>query len=129
LIWIGVDFDLSSTPLEVGLEHEISWEPANRDFIGRKKLEQQKKDGVAKQLIGIKLDDKGVLRHGQHVYIGKEEKGLITSGTFSPTLQRSIALVRVDAPPEQMYTVDIRDKMKEAYVVRLPFVKLNRSSL
>ncbi len=92
-----------------------------RDFVGRAALE---KSEVTQQLAGLLLLDKGVLRGHQKV-ITKNGDGEITSGTFSPTLQQSIALARIPlgiAPGDEV-EVEIRDKKLKAKVVKYPFVR------
>ncbi|NEK65655.1 MAG: glycine cleavage system protein T, partial [Xanthomonas perforans] len=80
-----------------------------RDFIGRAVLESQKAQGAPRQLIGVVMDEKGVLRHGQTVLSASGE-GEILSGTFSPTLGKAIAFARVPAGSIDALRVDIRGK-------------------
>ena len=122
----GSDMDETTTPLASGLGWTVAWEPAERDFIGRAALEQQRADGVPQTFIGLVLEDRGVLRSHQHVYDGEREIGQITSGTFSPTLNRAIALARVDVGVGQRCQVDIRGKRLTARVVKPPFVRHGR---
>ena len=89
------DMDESTHPLESGLGWTIAWEPAERDFIGREALEKVKAAGTARKLVGLLLEDRGVLRSHQKVIVGAAGEGEVTSGTFSPTLERSIGLARV----------------------------------
>jgi len=119
----GQDMDDGITPLEAGLGWTVAFDEG-RDFIGRATLEAQQAAGVPRQLVGLVMDAKGVLRHGQPVHTG-HGTGDILSGTFSPTLGTSIALARVpagvnvgDAP-----SVEIRGKHIPVRVVALPFVK------
>src|SRR4249919_4010883 len=104
----GQDMDESVSPLEAGLSWTVAFDEG-RDFIGRAMLEKQKAAGVPRQTIGLVLDDKGVLRHGQIVATGNGD-GEILSGTFSPTLGKSIALARVPAGEPGAVAVDIRGK-------------------
>jgi aminomethyltransferase len=98
-------------------------EPADRRFIGRTALENIT---PSRQLVGLLLEDRGVLRGHQRV-VTPAGPGEITSGTFSPTLERSIALARVPAGALQQVQVDIRGKLLNARVVKPPFVRFNRS--
>ncbi len=117
----GQDMDETVTPLESGLAWTVSMQNG-REFIGREALEAQQAGGVPRQLIGLVLEDRGVLRHGQRVVAGGGE-GVLTSGSFSPTLERAIGLARVPAGVSGTCQVDIRGRLLEARVVRPPFVR------
>ena len=119
----GSDMDETVSPLESGLAWTVAWEPAERDFIGRKALQAQKQAGVANKLVGLILDDKGVLRNHQKVIVDGLEAGEITSGSFSPTLGKAIAFARVPASIGTSCKVDIRGKHLNATVVKPPFVR------
>jgi len=117
----GQDMDESVTPWEAGLAWTVALDEG-RDFIGRAALEAQKAAGVARRMIGLVLDEKGVLRHGQAVFTAAGE-GEILSGTFSPTLGKAIALARVPAGETGDVEVDIRGKRLPVRVVKYPFVR------
>lgn len=117
----GQDMDESVTPLEAGLAWTVSFDEG-RDFIGRAALEQLKANGVPRQTIGLVMDDKGVLRHGQTVETASG-RGEILSGTFSPTLGKSVALARVPSGEPGAVSVDIRGKRVPVRVVKYPFVR------
>ena len=127
----GADMDENITPLECGLDWTVAWEPAERDFIGRTALETQRKNGVKYKLIGLVLNDKGVLRNHQHVIIEGRACGEITSGSFSPTLGRAIAFARVStgANADNACEVDVRGRPVSATVVKPPFVRHGKSCL
>ena len=91
----GTDMTEETSPLTSGLGWTIAWEPADRDFIGRAALQAQRDKGTDQKLVGLVLEGKGVLRGHQKVIVENVGEGEITSGTFSPTLQQSIALARV----------------------------------
>ena len=116
----GQDMDEKVTPLESGLAWTVELN-SDRDFIGKDALLRLPRD---KQLVGLKLLDKGVLRGHQKV-ITPQGEGEITSGSFSPTLNVSIALARVPAGVNVGDTVEveIRDKRLRAAVVKYPFVR------
>ena len=95
----GTDMDETISPLEAGLAWTVAWEPAERDFIGRKALEQQKADGVAQKFVGLVLEERGVLRSHQKIVVAGVGEGEITSGTFSPTLGVAIAMGRCRPAP------------------------------
>ena len=117
----GQDMDESTTPLESGLAWTVSLKPG-RDFIGRAALEAQISAGVPRQVVGLVLEDKGVLRHGQRVDCATGA-GEVLSGSFSPTLGKSIALARVPSGDTGNVTVDIRGRAASARVVSPPFVR------
>jgi aminomethyltransferase len=119
----GSDMDESTHPLESGLGWTIAWEPADRDFIGRAALERAKAGAAPRKLVGLVLEDKGVLRGHQKVIVDGAGEGEITSGTYSPTLEKSIALARVPAATGARVKVDIRGKLVDARVVKPPFVR------
>jgi len=117
----GQDMDESVTPYEAGLAWTVALDEG-RDFNGRQALEAQKAAGVPRQLIGLVLDEKGVLRHGQAVATATGQ-GEVLSGTFSPTLGKAIALARVPAGEPGEVTVDIRGRQLPVRVVKYPFVR------
>ena len=121
----GNDMDESVSPLESGLAWTVVFE-GNRDFVGKEALERQRKAGVARKLVGLVLNERGVLRSHQRVHAGQGE-GEVTSGTFSPTLERSIALARVPAAAAGAVEVDIRGKRLPARIVKPPFVRNGRA--
>jgi aminomethyltransferase len=117
----GQDMDETITPWEAGLAWTVALD-AGRDFIGRAALERQKADGVHRIMVGLVMDDKGVLRHGQRV-VTPGGDGEILSGTFSPTLGKAIAFARVPAGTVDRAEVDIRGKLVPVRVVKYPFVR------
>jgi len=120
----GQDMDETVTPWEAALGWTVSLDEG-RDFIGRGALEAQKAAGNARRMIGLVMDEKGVLRHGQKVLTAGGE-GEILSGTFSPTLGKAIAFARVpagDAGDDAGVRVDIRGREVPVRVVRFPFVR------
>jgi len=119
----GNDMDTSFTPLESGLEWTIAWEPADRVFIGRSALEQQQTADNVRRFVGLVLEGKGVLRGHQRIVVDGVGEGEITSGGFSPTMERSIALARLPAGDYDRAKVDIRGKLLDVRVVKPPFVR------
>lgn len=117
----GQDMDEAVTPFEAALGWTVSLDEG-RDFIGRPVLEAQKAAGDARQMIGLVMDEKGVLRHGQKVLTANGE-GEILSGTFSPTLGKAIAFARVPAGEPGAVRVDIRGKEVPVRQVKFPFVR------
>lgn len=125
----GSDMDETTSPLESALGWTIAWEPAERDFIGRKALEQQRSAGIKNKLVGLLMEEKGVLRNHQKVLVDGLDAGEITSGSFSPTLGKAIAFARVPATIGERARVDIRGKQIEVKVVKPPFVRNGKACI
>jgi aminomethyltransferase len=125
----GSDMDETTSPLESGLGWTIAWEPQDRDFIGRGALTGQKSRGVPRKLVGLVLAERGVLRSHQKVIVPSVGEGEVTSGTFSPTLERSIALARVPSQTADRCEVEIRGRLLNAAVVRPPFVRHGKPAI
>ncbi len=128
----GNDMDESKHPLESALAWTVAFEPATRKFIGREALEAVKAKGSPRKLVGLLLEDRGVLRSHQKVVVPASGtfaggEGEVTSGTFSPTLERSIAFARVPTGTGDKVQVDIRGKLLNARVVKPPFVRHGKS--
>ena len=124
----GTDMTEETSPLISGLTWTIAWQPEDRDFIGRKALQAEKAQGVQQKLVGVVLEGRGVLRSHQKVLAENAEgeivgEGEITSGTFSPSLQKSIALARVPIATGKTCKVEIRGKLLNAAVVKPVFVR------
>jgi aminomethyltransferase len=119
----GQDMDETVSPLESGLAWTVDLKEP-RDFVGRAVLERQLAAGGLRQLLGLKMTERGVLRAHQRVSSSHGD-GEITSGTFSPTLGCSIALARLPAGVATGDTVqvDLRGKPASAQVVKYPFVR------
>ena len=122
----GQDMDDTVSPYEAALAWTVALDEG-RGFIGRDVLEAQNASGAPRQMIGLVMDEKGVLRHGQKVLTAFGE-GEILSGTFSPTLGKAIAFARVPAGEIPLGTagnvrVDIRGKQVPVRVVKFPFVR------
>lgn len=121
----GQDMDETVSPYEAALAWTVALD-AGRDFIGRSALEQAQASDMGRQMIGLVMDDKGVLRHGQRVLTANGE-GEILSGTFSPTLGKAIAFARVPAGEPGDVRVDIRGRLLPVRVVGFPFVREGRA--
>lgn len=97
-----------------------------KDFIGRDLLTRQKKAGVKRKLVGFVVEDRGIARHGYKVFKDGQEVGEVTSGTFSPTLQKALGLAFVPIEcrePGTFFDIRIRDSFAKSRVVPLPFYK------
>ena len=123
----GQDMDETVSPWEANLGWTIALDEG-RDFIGRAALEKQKADGVKRVMVGLVMDEKGVLRHGQRVVTSLGD-GEILSGSFSPTLGKSIAFARVPAGAGDGLQVDIRGKLVPVRIVKYPFVRDGQSQI
>jgi aminomethyltransferase len=110
------------TPYEAGIGFAVD---LDREFVGRDALAAQAEAGVEERLVGLRLLDRGIARHGHAVTVDGREVGHVTSGTRSPTLEASIALAYVPvefADPGTELAVVIRDDPKDARVVETPFL-------
>ena len=119
----GFDTNEQVSPLTVNMGHLICWQPETRDFIGRQALQNQLDRGVMEKLVGLVLDERGVLRAGQPVRINNQTTGVITSGSYSPTLGKAIALARVPVATGDRGEVEIRHKWFPVRVVKPRFVR------
>lgn len=117
----GQDMDDTVSPLDAGLTWTVD-RSTERAFIGRPALDA---DGQRSAFVGLVLQGSGGVLRGHQKVLSAAGEGEITSGTFSPTLQRSIAFARVPASvvPGDTVQVQIRDKQLPATVVKLPFVR------
>ena len=119
----GQDMDESVSPLAANMGWTIGWEPASREFVGRAALQSQRSVGNQPRLVGLVLEERGVLRAHQMVRVEGVGDGEITSGSFSPTLGKSIALARVPAATGDRAQVEIRGKWFPVRVVQPIFVR------
>ncbi|MCH9694354.1 MAG: glycine cleavage system aminomethyltransferase GcvT [Gammaproteobacteria bacterium] len=119
----GTDMDDNVSPLEAGLAWTIAWQPDERDFIGRAALEKHRANTDRQRFVGLLLEDKGVLRNHQKVLVDGAGEGEITSGGFSPTIGKSIALARVPAGDYDRAQVEVRGKLLNVRIVKTPFVR------
>jgi aminomethyltransferase len=124
----GQDMDETTSPLVSGLGWTVALEPPGRDFIGRAALEAERARPPTRAFKGVLLEDRGVMRHGMRIRTS-EGDGVVTSGGFAPTLERSIGLARVPAGATPEAEVEIRGAFKPARLVRTPFVRHGRSLL
>ena len=119
----GQDITEDVCPLEIPYAWLVDW---HKDFAGKAALTACRDKGLRRKLVGFEMTGRGIARHGYKVLSGKNEIGLVTSGTFSPTLNKAIGLAFVEtefSAPDTKITVAIRDMLAEAVVVKLPFYK------
>ncbi len=117
----GHEMDDSVSPLKANMGWTVAWQPEDRNFIGRSALLEERAQPTH-QLVGLVLQGRGVLRAEQLVKTTSGE-GVITSGTFSPTLEQSVALARLPLPLTDAVEVDIRGRLQPAQVVMPSFVR------
>lgn len=120
----GQDMNETVTPFVSNLAWTVKLEPISRDFIGRQALEHQKEIGITEALTGFVLEEeKGIIRQNAIIFCEDQAIGKVTSGSYSPTLNRSIALARIQLPSKrEPCFVKIRDKFLPVSKVKLPFV-------
>ncbi len=120
----GNDIDSTTTPLEAPLKWTVKFD--KKDFIGKKALEKQAKEGTKRKLIGFEMLDKSIPRHGCKIFRGEEEIGYVTSGNHSPTLSKDLGMGYLKRDSVKIGTdieVEIRGKRKKAKIIKLPFYK------
>ncbi len=122
----GNDIDQTTNPIEAGL----GWitKPDKGDFIGKRAIVTMKNGGLKRRLVGFTLPEKTLARHGYPLLVNGSKVGLVTSGTFSPTLQQGIGMGYVPiecASPGMMLDVEVRGKVVTAAVVQMPFIQKN----
>lgn len=125
----GQDISPDTNPLEAGLGWVIDW--SKPDFCGCKSLERARREGPQRRLVGLVTQGVGIPRSGQMIFDGARRVGEVTSGNFSPTLKKGIALGYVlpeAAAPGTILQVDVRGKSVPVAVVRPPFVRRGRGS-
>lgn len=122
----GNDMDEETTPIEANLTWSVS-KHKTYDYNGKEVILEQLEKGGNKKLVGLKLLDRAIARHGYEIYYNSERVGIITSGGVSPVLGENIALGYVknvkDICTESIVQVKIREKFYNAEVVKRPFVQ------
>ncbi len=122
----GHEMDETINPYECGMTWTLAVKD-DRDFIGRKAMQDKQDkaiaDGTDVMQVGLVLDGRGVLRDGMEVTLANGKKGVITSGTFSPSLKQSIAIARIPTTTDTTANVDMRGKATEVRIISLPFVR------
>ncbi len=120
----GNDIDETTSVLEAGLGWTVGW--AKDSFIGHERLREQKAHGVTRKLIGFEMIERGIARHGHQVVRGGKPVGVVTSGTQTPFLKKSIGMAYVPIDlvvPGTEIDIDIRGRVAKARVVPMPFYK------
>jgi aminomethyltransferase len=125
----GNDTDTTTTPLEAGLGWTVKF--GKGEFIGRNALEAQKEEGITRRLIGFTLQERAIARHGFPIRRDGMKIGQVTSGSFGPTVEKSIGLgylPREDAEPGRRISVEIRGRAVPGVVTKLPFYARGRKA-
>jgi aminomethyltransferase len=125
----GHEIDERTTPLEAGLSWVVKL--GKGDFLGRAALLEQSEQGVRRTLVGFAVEGRGIARQGHGVLSGGEAVGEITSGTWSPTLEKAIGMAYVPpalAAPGTPLELDVRGRKLPAAVVELPFYRRKKKS-
>jgi aminomethyltransferase len=118
----GNDIDDTTNPLEAGLGWVVK--PAKGDFLGRAAIERVRAAGPARKLVGIEMTERAVARHGYPVVKNGAPTGVVTSGSYGPSVDRYIAMAYVGSAHAAVGAelgVEIRGQVKSARVVKTPF--------
>ncbi|HEV8639880.1 MAG TPA: glycine cleavage system aminomethyltransferase GcvT [Methylomirabilota bacterium] len=118
----GNDIDQTTNPIEAGLGWVVKL--AKGEFIGREAIERVKSEGPRRRLVGLEMADRAVARHGYPVLKDGQAIGIVTSGSYGPSVDKSIALAYVDTAHAAVGTelgVDIRGQARPARAVKTPF--------
>lgn len=122
----GNDLDENTTPIEAGLAWSVC-KNKTEDYNGKAKIEEQLKNGVEKKLVGLKMLDKSIARHGYEVFYNNEKIGIVTSGGISPIRGDNIALAYIknldNLAVGSTIQVSIREKLHDAEIIKRPFVE------
>ncbi len=118
----GSEMNDEVSPLEAALSWTVDLSNEDRQFVGRKALEELKNDGAKNTIVGLVLEGKGVIRDHQKVVTSLGD-GEVTSGTFSPTMGKAIALARVPIGATGSCEIEMRNKLVSAKIVKPPFVR------
>lgn len=122
----GNELSQDITPLEAGYGYFVKLD--KDDFIGKDALKKQKEEGLKRKIIGFKMEDRGIPRHGYLVFSGDKEIGFVTTGYYSPTLKESIGLAMVDIDHSNLgdeISIQVRNKFLKAKVVSRKFLTKN----
>ncbi len=118
----GSEMNEEVSPLEAALSWTVDLSNEDRQFVGRKALEELKNEGAKNTIVGLVLEGKGVIRNHQKVVTSLGD-GEVTSGTFSPTMGKAIALARVPIDATGSCEIEMRNKLVSAKIVKPPFVR------
>ena len=120
----GNDIDETTTAVEADLNWIVGWK--KDDFIGAGVLREQKASGPQRKIVGFEMLERGIGRHGYDAYVGDAKVGVVTSGTQTPHVKKSIGMAYLPIEHTALDTefdVDIRGRRTRARVVPMPFYK------
>jgi aminomethyltransferase len=120
----GNDMDDTTTVVEADLGWIVGWK--KDEFIGAEVLKRQKAEGAPRKLVGFEVLDRAIARHGHDVYIDGQKAGVVTSGTQTPFVKKSIGMAYLPAPNAAVgagFEIDVRGRRVKARVVPMPFYK------
>ena len=124
----GNDLDENTTPVEAGLAWSVA-KDKQADYNGKQRILEQIKDGINKKLIGFRMLDRNIARHGYDVYYNNEKIGQVTSGGISPIRGENIGLAYIknldNLSVGSTIQIMVREKLHDAEIVKRPFVKKN----
>jgi len=118
----GHEIDDNTNPYEAGLGWAVK---LNKNFISREKLLKVKSEGIQKKRVGFIMEERAFARQGYSLYSGEKEVGKVTSGAYSPNLDKFIAMAYVEkkyAETGSEILVKIRNKLYKAKIVKFPFI-------
>lgn len=123
----GHELDDETSPLSAGLRWVVKFKKG--DFVGRDALVAEKENGTPKKLVGLELEGRNIARQGYAVVDGDDKVGVVTSGTFAPTLKRSLCMAYVDSTRAgaESFGIEVRKRVIEAKPVELPFYRSRAS--
>lgn len=128
LMLYGNDLDETTTPVEAGLKWSLSLDKSE-NYNGKDAINSQLNNGIQKKLIGFEMTERAIPRHEYEIYYKGHKTGVVTSGGYSPTLDKNIGMGYVDTKDEIKLDSDIqimvRNKLYNAKVVKRPFIKKN----
>lgn len=119
----GNEMDESTSPVECGMDWVVDLTDESRDFMGKLPYIMAKNSTDSKKQVGIILEGKGILRSGYRVQKDGKDIGVVTSGTFSPSLKISLGMARINSEVSGDISIVIRDKIEPAKIVKMPFVR------
>jgi len=121
----GSEMDENISPLECNMAWTVSLEDESRDFIGKESFKRKKEEGDFHVLKGLLFKDRSIVRSNQVIYFdeSKEVKGVVTSGSYSPTLKKSIALARITPSHTETCMTEVRGKINKASIGEPKFVR------
>jgi len=121
----GHEITEETNPIEAGLGWVVKLNNED-DFIGKRAIKEIKEKGLARTLVGFKMQESGIPRQGYPILIGEKEAGIVTSGTMSPSLREPIGIGFVPIEAREIGTeicIDIRGRSRKAIVVETPFYR------